>query len=233
MKISFEKILQSFPAASEYLSSIYLINRDYKNVSNSRLASWLNVSRPAITQAASRLKKLELITQERYGDIKMTSYGEDFAKKMLRRHYLLEHFLMKNLGFDWHQIDEEAKRLQNSISDIFESKIFEALGKPHSCPHGNPIPGTPGEAEILSAPPLDTAEQGSRVRFMRITEQGEEEPGLLQFIYDNSIELNDEFVILGRNGNGTEVKIFEPGGNIRHNSVVISPTFSQFLCYLS
>jgi DtxR family Mn-dependent transcriptional regulator len=140
MAMTFEDIMQSFPAASDYLSAIYLIDRDHGTVANSRLAAWLEVSRPAVSQAVSRLKKLDLITQERYSEIVLTEIGREFARKMLRRHYLLEHFLMNNLNMSWHEIDVEAKRLQNAISDNFEDKMFSSWGNPRPAPTATQFP---------------------------------------------------------------------------------------------
>jgi DtxR family Mn-dependent transcriptional regulator len=231
MTMPFDEIMQTFPAASDYLSAIYLIDRDNGTVANSRLAAWLRVSRPAVSQAVTRLKKLGLITQERYSDIVLTDLGREFARKMLRRHYLLEHFLVNNLNMSWHEIDEEAKRLQNSISDNFEDKMFQVLGKPQTCPHGNPIPGVDGEAEILGAPPLSQAAEGDRVRFIRITEEGEEAEGLLDFVYERKINLGCEFEILKKSEDAVTVKVFETGGGILHERVEIPGAFARFLTW--
>jgi DtxR family Mn-dependent transcriptional regulator len=232
MAMTFEDIMQSFPAASDYLSAIYLIDRDHGTVANSRLAAWLEVSRPAVSQAVSRLKKLDLITQERYSEIVLTEIGREFARKMLRRHYLLEHFLMNNLNMSWHEIDVEAKRLQNAISDNFEDKMFQQLGKPQTCPHGNPIPGVDGEADILAAPSLDHAEIGASVRFIRITEEGEEASGLLDFVYDKNVNLGNRFELLSRSDDGTIVKVFAEGGELLHEELNIPAEFTRFLTWV-
>ena len=204
--MTFEEILHSFPAASDYLSVMYLIRRDEGVITNSRLASWLNVSRSAVSQAVSRLKNLGLAGQERYSSISLKESGEHFAKKILRRHYLLEHFLMKNLNMTWNEIDEEAKHLQNNISDNFAEKMYDVLGRPQTCPHGNPIPDSPNEQEILSAPPITQVKVGESFVLTRITEEGEETDGLLNFIYSNAVELGDQFIITGRTEQGCMVQ---------------------------
>lgn len=230
--MSFEEIMRSFPAAADYLSAIYLIHRDKGSVSNSRLASWLNVSRPAVTQAVSRLKKLELITQERYSDIALTESGKIFAEKMLRRHYLLEHFLMIYLNMSWHEIDEEAKLMQNSISDNFEEKMFQVLGKPATCPHGNPIPGVPEEAAILAAPPLTQAEPGKALRFIRITEEGEETENLLDFIYNQKMKLGNQLIILEKTQQFYRLEVRSEDGTLLHKSLDFPASFAQFLTWV-
>lgn len=197
--------MQSFPAASDYLAAMYLIQRDEGAIANSRIAGWLKVSRSAVSQAVNRLKSLGLLSQERYSDILLTTDGKDFAKKILRRHYLLEHFLMKNLNMTWDEIDEEAKHLQNNISDKFAEKMYEVLGRPQTCPHGNPIPDSPIEAEILRAPPINRIAKSEPFILVRISEEGEETEGLLSFIYDNKIKLGDRFTVAEQNDTGTEV----------------------------
>ncbi|MGI9255956.1 MAG: metal-dependent transcriptional regulator [Salinispira sp.] len=220
--MEYREILQSFPAASDYLAAMYLIRRDDGIITNSRIASWLKVSRPAVSQAVKRLKILGYLSQERYGDIALTKDGEDFAVKMLRRHYLLEHFLLKNLNMTWDEIDEEAKHLQNNISDKFAEKMYEVLGRPQTCPHGNPIPGSPGEQKILNAPSIQLLKPQDTFILMRISEEGEETEGLLSFIYENNIKLGDCFTVIQRTERGIELsaedkqRILIPAGYTPH-----------------
>lgn len=229
--MEFEDILQTFPAASDYLSAMYLINRDHGQVSNSKLADWLDVSRPAVSQAVSRLKKLDLITQERYSHIQMTERGSRFAVKMLRRHYLLEHFLMDHLGFTWDEIDIEAKRLQNNISDLFEDRMFKALGKPQTCPHGNPIPGTDDEQEILAYPQFSRAEEGESGIFTRITEEGEEKEGLLKYVHEHQIQLGDSFTVKRHQDDGLLVDFQRQSNTLGDEELIIPQEFCDYLCY--
>jgi DtxR family Mn-dependent transcriptional regulator len=175
------EILKAFPAAAEYLSSIHLICRDYGHTANHRLAEWLGVSTSAVTQALGRLKKIGLVTQERYEHVFLTDEGRALALKVLKRHYLLEHLLVKTLDFPWDKSDEEAKVLQNQISDALAEHLDARLGYPQTCPHGNPLPGTPVEARLLAAPRLPQATAGQTVTLVRITEEGEGISEMLPF----------------------------------------------------
>ncbi|MFO7850167.1 MAG: metal-dependent transcriptional regulator, partial [Spirochaetia bacterium] len=96
-----------FPAAADYLSQIYLIKRDYAQVTNLRLSERLKVSKPAVTQSVKRLSKLDLVQQDRYGVINLTDEGRDVAKAVLERHYLIEHVLVDMLGYPWEKSDRE------------------------------------------------------------------------------------------------------------------------------
>ncbi len=195
MELDFSQIHKQFPAASEYLSSIYIILRDYGYVSHTRLAEWVGVSVPAVTQAIGRLKRLGMVRQERYANVALTDLGRQFAVKVLRRHYLIERLLVGVLGYPWDKADSEAKRLQSEISDDFTEHLYERLGSPQTCPHGNPMPGAEIEQKLLTLPKLSDAAPGDEVRILRITEEGEQLPSMLAFCYENGIQPGSRFVV--------------------------------------
>ncbi len=168
-----------FPAVAEYLSGIYILRRDYGHAGNTMLSAWVGVSGSAVTQALGRLKRLALARQKRYGDIALTAKGQLLAVEVLRRHYLLEHLLVGVLGYPWEQADREAKLLQNLISEELTGHLYRRLGSPQTCPHGNPMPGSRIERKLLAAPRLSDAADGRTVKILRITEEGEQVPGLL------------------------------------------------------
>ena len=188
MEIDAALVRKRFPAAAEYVSGIYILARDYGRVSNSRLAAWTGVSGSAVTQALGRLKRLGLARYIRYESIELTEQGRAFARKVLRHHYLLEHLLVRVLDYPWEKADDEAKRLQSEISDDLAEHLYTRLGSPQTCPHGNPMPGSAGEAKLLSAPRLSDAPAGARVRIIRITEEGEQIPRMLDFCHESGIK---------------------------------------------
>ncbi|WP_053227966.1 metal-dependent transcriptional regulator [Spirochaeta cellobiosiphila] len=197
-----EKLLElaaKFPAASEYLSTIYLIRRDYEKVTNAKLAERMEVSRPAVSQAVKRLKSLDLVDQDLYGLIKLTEKGENYASSVLRRHYLIEHLLVDMLAYPWEKSDVEAKNLQDKISTEFTNHLYEKLGRPDRCPHGNPMPGSEAEKTIVKSTRLHHAELGQVVRVQRITEEGEEIPGLLHACHEFGIRPNEIFLVKEKN----------------------------------
>src|SRR6056297_583017 len=163
-----------FPAAADYLTQIFLIERDYGEVSNLRLSERLGVSKPAVSQSVKRLVKLGLAKQESYGGIQLTEKGRSIAREVLERHYLLEHVLVDMLDYPWEKSDKEAKELQVIISEELKDHINKKLGQPQTCPHGNPFPDTPVENELITAPRLIQTLVGSTVELVRITEEGEE-----------------------------------------------------------
>jgi DtxR family transcriptional regulator, Mn-dependent transcriptional regulator len=192
-------------AAPEYLVNIFIIQRDYGYANNARLADWMKVSRSAVSQAVGRLKALSLVKQDAYGGIRLSSDGKGIAENVLRRHYLIEHLLVRVLEYPWDKADEEASRIQETISDEFTEYLFEHLGMPATCPHGNPFPGSDVEESLIGARKLTDATVGDSVRIMRITEEGENVSGMLTLCYQHRISPGSVFCILDVNDEGLEL----------------------------
>ncbi len=190
-----EHLSKQFPAAAEYVSNIFLIHRDYGTVTNLRLAEWMGVSTPAVTQALVRLKNLGLVDYQRYAPVSLTDEGRKFALRVLKRHYLLEHLLVRLLDFPWDKADEEAKVLQSQISQDLEDHLDTKLGHPQTCPHGNPLPGTEIEAKLLGAQRLCHASRGHEILILRITEEGEAIPQMLPFCQSAGIKPGVRFIV--------------------------------------
>jgi len=215
---SLDSLRNQFPAAPEYLAQIFFIERDKGAVSNSDLAARLKVSRPAVSQAVRRLKKLNLVSQERYSTIDFTTKGRILAEKTAIRHFLLEHLLVRALGYPWDKSDTEAVHLQASLSDELTSYLLRHFDNPSTCPHGNPLPGSSVERKYLAAPTLSKAEVGASVRIIRITEEGELINGMLSFCQKNGLapgtmveiisQSEAETVCLGRLGRLTIPMVF-------------------------
>lgn len=185
--MNLQKLRNDFPAAPEYLTQIFLLERDHGIVPNAQLADRLGVSRPAVSQAVGRLKKLGLVNQKRYGAIALSVAGRDVAEKVVKRHFLLEHLLVGVLDYPWDKSDEDAAELQASLSDDLTEHLDRRLGYPQTCPHGNPMPGSDIQQKYLNAPSLIDAEAGSKVKIIRITEEGEMTPGMLPFCQKHGI----------------------------------------------
>ncbi|MDC7226387.1 MAG: metal-dependent transcriptional regulator [Spirochaetales bacterium] len=225
MGIDIEELTDKFPAAAEYMIEIFIIERDYGIVKNSVIASRLKVSKPAVTQAMNRLKKYELIEQDLYGAIRMTEVGRVTAARLLKRHYLIERLLVEELDFHWVKSDVEASRLQAAISDDFSYFLFDKLGRPDTCPHGNPFPGSAREKEILAAPRLCTAGIGDKLSVVRITEEGEAAEGLLQFCYEHNIRPGRTLEIVEECGEAGIIVLLEG-----EKELEIPRCFAEFIC---
>ena len=172
------------PAMAEYLVHIYVQLREGKRLVGARLAEEIGVSPPAVTQAVRRMARDGLVTQEYDFGVQLTAKGRAMAEATLRRHYLLERLLVDQLGYNWAEADREADRLEHSLSPQLEQHLYERLGRPATCPHGNPFPGSPQERMLIEARTLASAQAGERITMLRVTEEGEKKPELMQLLLE-------------------------------------------------
>lgn len=113
-------------------------------VSTSALADVLDVSAPAVNRMVSRLREADLLEHEPYQGIRLTPQGEQEARKELRRHRIAEAFLVKVMGFGWHEVHEEAQNLTGAMSNRIADRMLQMSNYPTRCPHGEPIPDPEG-----------------------------------------------------------------------------------------
>lgn len=172
------------PAFEEYCEAIFELREDDVDVIQARIAERLDVSRPAVSEMIRRMEGEGLVDADR-GGIKLTSEGVDLAERVVRRHRLAERFLTDILGLSWADAHAEAGRWEHVISDRVEAAMVRVLHDPTTCPHGNPIPGTP-----YTPPDTVTLGQlavGEGFTVARIPEELEFTIGMLQFLEDSSL----------------------------------------------
>jgi DtxR family Mn-dependent transcriptional regulator len=177
--------VQPSEVASRYLETIYYIDAEGEAVRSARLADWLGVTRPTVAAALRRMERDGLVSLGARKEIALTDRGRMLAEAIVRRHRIMERWLTDQLGLDWVAADEEAARLEHAVSDRVEQRIYEALGRPTSCPHGNPIPGyaVMDPAEIR----LSVLEPGEAV-LTRVSEVAEREaPALLGYLHERGL----------------------------------------------
>jgi len=137
------------PAVEEYLESIYKIQARGIRVIGARLAEDLKVSAPTVTEMLRRLQQEGFVTVEAGKEVVLTESGREAAEVLIRRHRLSERLLTDILGMPWSQAHDEACKFEHVISPQVEANLAKVLDYPTTCPHGNPIPGSPGGAEEL------------------------------------------------------------------------------------
>jgi DtxR family Mn-dependent transcriptional regulator len=147
----------------EYLAEAYRLAY-YQDgdpyISTSALAGALGHSAPAITRMVQRLKEAGYVEHEPYRGISLTIEGEREALTSIRRHRLVECFLVDVMGFGWHEVHDAADDLGEAVSDIVVTRMDAMAGYPRRCPHGEPIPTVEGTMPRLNDFPLNTAEVG-------------------------------------------------------------------------
>jgi DtxR family Mn-dependent transcriptional regulator len=119
-----------------------------------------------------RLKEMGLVRYERYYGASLTEKGRAEALRLVRRHRLIETFLLEHLGYPWQDVHEEAERLEHAVSDNFTERLAKLLGYPVHDPHGDPIPAEDGTLNPEDSHPLNEAEVGDRVRISRVNRAG-------------------------------------------------------------
>jgi DtxR family Mn-dependent transcriptional regulator len=187
------------PSAARYLEASYYIQQEGEVVRPGRLAEWLGVAAPTVTQAVARLQRDGLLTTGADRSIDFTPAGLRAAEDIVRRHRVVEAWLTKELGFDWVTADTEAQQLAHSLSAEVLDRMWEKLGRPRCCPHGNTIPGVPQEPRDLVN--LASLPNGATSRVARISEVAEHEaPDLLTLLYDARIIPGTAVTVLSDGG---------------------------------
>jgi len=168
----------------DYLSLLYITERDGEPASGARLAELLGVTPPTVTNALKRMSRDGLVEMDANHNPKLTQHGDELARSVLRRHMLAEWMLIRLLS--WSKVHQEAHGFEHTISDDVEAALLEELNQPETCPHGNPLPGFEDSVSDWVALPLVNI--GEKVIIRRIHELAEEIPGLLAFLEENQIE---------------------------------------------
>jgi DtxR family Mn-dependent transcriptional regulator len=156
----------------DYLKQIFMLEqqRPSARASNGAIASALGVTPASVTTMVKTLAEAGLVDYEAYGGARLTASGRQLAVHVLRRHRLLELFLVRVLGLEWTEVHGEAERLEHAVSDRVVERIDEVLGHPELDPHGHPIPSASGQVGSPAATPLDEVEPGERVRVARVSD---------------------------------------------------------------
>jgi len=157
-----------------YIKQIYALQFDRVDggtVSMGELASSLGVAPGTATSMIKSLSRSGEVDYVPRVGVRLSESGERLALAVLRKHRLIELFLVKTLGMDWHEIHDEAEALEHVISDRVLERIDELLGSPKFDPHGDPIPSAAGKIVRRDLVPLDACSEGQSVRLCRIEDQ--------------------------------------------------------------
>ncbi len=175
----------------EYLETIYNMSAEDEMVIGARLADKFRVSAPTVTEMLKRLVRDGYITMDQKRVVSLTEAGYSAAEAVLRRHRLTERFLVDMLGMQWHQVHEEACRLEHFISGAVEARVISSLNHPNTCPHGNPIPGLVPSARTYlkdqGAIRLSSVALGKQATILLISEVVEDEEALILYLHEKGL----------------------------------------------
>jgi DtxR family Mn-dependent transcriptional regulator len=200
-------------AAQEYLLALRVMtgSEDAGRVTAAQVARNLGVTTQAASEMFRRLVADGLVDHAEGRDLHLTSAGRTAADGIFRRHALLEWLLTSVIGLGWAESDDEAMRLQGAISPRVEARLDEMLGHPETCPHGNPI-----DAETARRRPagvrLSEMEAGSAATVYRITEEAEEDAGLLSYLEARALTPGARITVLARSESLDSLTLDGPRG---------------------
>jgi DtxR family Mn-dependent transcriptional regulator len=161
-------------AVQDYLKAIHSLGGAEKVVSPVVIAERLQVRAPSVTGMLKRLSDAGWIKYMPGTGARLTLRGVTEARRVIRRHRLIELFLTRVLGLDWSEVDIEAEALEHAISPRLEQAIAAHLGEPLEDPHGHPIPARDGTMVQRNLRPLDTFQAGQRVLIREVTDDNPE-----------------------------------------------------------
>ncbi|WAC55151.1 metal-dependent transcriptional regulator [Gordonia sp. SL306] len=178
----------------DYLKVIWTIQEWAEvKVTTKMLAERLGVSASTASEAIRKLADQGLVSHERYGAVTLTEEGQTAAILMVRRHRLLETFLVRELGYGWDEVHDEAEVLEHAVSDRLMSRLDAKLGHPNRDPHGDPIPAIDGsvpspDVKLLSE--LDVDESGTVARI------SDTDPDMLRYFDEVGVALDCEVTVI-------------------------------------
>ncbi|GAA4987636.1 metal-dependent transcriptional regulator [Kineococcus glutinatus] len=182
------------PASQDYLKAVWTAQEwTDEPVTTSMLAERLGFSRSTVSEAVRRLTDQGLLVHAPYGSIALSDAGRAAAVAMVRRHRLIETFLVDYLGYGWDEVHDEAEVIEHAVSDTFVDRLAARLGDPQRDPHGDPIPRGDGTFPGLAAVRLDEA--GTR-RALRVARVSDAEPDLLRHLAGLGVVLDAELTVV-------------------------------------
>lgn len=194
-----------------YLKAILEAEAEGRQVIAAMLAHWLEVSPPAVTMALRRLKRDGYVEVGDDGIVRLTEKGRETAYRTALRHHLVERMLGEIFGMEWHEIHEEAERLEHAVSPAFEAKLKEKLGEGGACPHGNAVlPERPEARKSRGELPLAEARPGDYT----VASLEERDPLLLAFLHRNGVGPGKRVRLLTQNYDQTVLIELDSGNAI-------------------
>jgi DtxR family Mn-dependent transcriptional regulator len=166
-------------SVEDYLKAIFELSRATGSAVTSEVASRLGVASASVSAMVRRLTGQGLVSHERYGALRLTKKGRTVALQLVRRHRVIEAYLVTALGYPWDEVHSEAERLEHAASPELINRMAAAIGEPAVDPHGAPIPTAHGKLEEPRYRSLGDLAPGEKARIVRVED---EDPELLRYL---------------------------------------------------
>jgi len=176
-----------------YLKALFHLSLENEEVSVLDLSKSLNIKMPTVNSMVKKLSSKELISYEKYKPLTLTQGGKRAAGLIIRKHRLVEMFLVEHLGFGWDEVHEIAEQIEHIKSQRFFDRIDQLLDFPKVDPHGSPIPDINGEVAIQNYKKLEECLEGQQATFMSV---GSSQDSFLKLIDKLNLKLGDKIKVL-------------------------------------
>lgn len=194
-----------------YVKTIYLLaTPDGSAVATGQIATALNVLPGTVTSMLKTLDESNLATYTPYEGVRLTPAGRALALRVVRRHRLIERFLVETLQLSWDEVHEEAENMEHAVSDWLVDRIDAALGFPKTDPHGEPIPKADGTVAATVDRRLVDCTAGEQFHVARVTDQS---PDFLRFLSQAGLEIGTSGALVANEPSADKVTISVGGAN--------------------
>ena len=193
----------------DYLKAIYEIEQRTGAAATNDIAQRLAIAPASVSGMVRRLADQGLLEHERYRGVRLTEAGRRLALRTIRRHRVIEAYLLHALGYQWDRVHDEAERLEHAASDELIDRMAAAIGEPATDPHGAPIPTRDGgidERVLLTLADLDAGERGVVVRV------SDEDPMRLRYLAELGLVPGTELGVEERAPFGGPIRLATPDG---------------------
>src|SRR3954463_12870463 len=182
-------------SVEDYLKAIYRLSPEGRFASTSDIAHLLDLSAPSVSGMVKRLSEQGLLEHIPYKGGQLTAEGRRAALRMVRRHRLIEAYLVAFLGYTWDTVHDEAERLEHAVSDQLVERMAAVLGHPSVDPHGDPIPDVDGAIHEPASTPISELPEGMLVELRRVDES---DPERLRYIASIGLQPGVRVLVVDR-----------------------------------
>lgn len=202
-----QKMLFADAVTEDYVKTIFHHTEwQPEPITSSVLAARLGLAASSVTEMVKKLAAVGLVSHVPYGAITLTDEGRSRALTMVRRHRLIETWLVESFGYAWDEVHDEAEVLEHAVSDRLLDRIDASLGHPVRDPHGDPIPRADGSIQVPDAVVLSLASAGHQGQIVRISDR---DPELLRYLDVRGFALDAPLEVVGPRpfGGALEVRV--------------------------
>jgi DtxR family Mn-dependent transcriptional regulator len=202
-----------------YLKAIYFLHLRNPEISLTQLSQEIGVSKPTANNMVKKMQENGWVVYEKYKPLQLTAKGQNIAAMIVRKHRIVEMFLVKLLGFGWEEVHDIAEEIEHVKSEKLFDRMDEMLGFPSKDPHGSPIPDKLGNVLKRNYVNLSSVESGQKVRLCALADSSKE---LLMFLNKKQIKLGTELTVLN-------IEPFDKSIQVSYDSTV-GVTLSDSVC---